>query len=39
MADGKPDFSGVWNGGGPVGDIAQGLAKGETIPCFPKPRR
>jgi hypothetical protein len=36
MADGKPDFSGVWNGGGPVGDLAQGLAKGETIPLLPE---
>ena len=32
LPDGKPDLSGVWNGGGPVGDLAQGLAKGETIP-------
>ncbi len=26
LADGKPDLSGVWNGGGPIADIAQGLA-------------
>jgi len=32
LANGKPDFTGMWNGGGPVGDLAQGLAKGETIP-------
>jgi len=32
LADGHPDLSGVWNGGGPVGDLAQGLAPGETIP-------
>jgi len=32
LPDGKPDLSGVWNGGGPVGDLAQGLAKGDTIP-------
>jgi hypothetical protein len=31
MADGKVDFSGVWNGGGPVGDVAQGLVPGEEI--------
>jgi hypothetical protein len=36
LADGKPDLSGVWNGGGPVGDLAQGLAKGETIPMLPE---
>jgi hypothetical protein len=35
LADGHPDFSGVWQGGGPVGDLAQGLAKGETIPLLP----
>jgi len=36
LADGKVDLSGVWNGGGPVGDLAQGLAKGETIPILPE---
>ncbi|HEX5227925.1 MAG TPA: hypothetical protein VFW44_09455 [Bryobacteraceae bacterium] len=35
LADGHPDLSGVWQGGGPVGDLAQGLAKGETIPILP----
>jgi hypothetical protein len=35
LPDGHPDLSGVWQGGGPVGDIAQGLAKGETIPILP----
>jgi len=35
LPDGHPDLSGVWNGGGPVGDLAQGLAKGETIPILP----
>jgi hypothetical protein len=35
LADGHPDLSGVWNGGGPVGDLAQGLAPGETIPLLP----
>ena len=35
LPDGKPDFSGVWIGGGPVGDLALGLAKGETIPLLP----
>jgi hypothetical protein len=32
LADGTVDLSGVWNGGGPVGDIAQGMPKGEKIP-------
>jgi hypothetical protein len=35
LADGHPDLTGVWNGGGPVGDLAQGLAPGETIPLLP----
>src|SRR5438876_1900911 len=35
LPDGTPDLSGVWQGGGPVSDIAQGLAKGETIPILP----
>lgn len=29
--DGTPDFSGVWSGGGPVGDIAGGLIPGEVM--------
>jgi hypothetical protein len=33
--DGKTDFSGIWNGGGPIGDIAQGLPPGETLPLLP----
>jgi len=32
LPDGRVDLSGVWNGGGPVGALAQGLAPGETIP-------
>jgi hypothetical protein len=35
LPDGKPDFSGVWLGGGPVGDIATGLPKGESLPMLP----
>jgi hypothetical protein len=35
LPGGTPDLSGVWQGGGPVGDIAEGLAKGETIPILP----
>lgn len=34
-ASGLTDFSGIWNGGGPVGDIKQGLAPGETLPLLP----
>ena len=29
--DGHVDFSGVWNGGGPVGDIMPGLLPGEKV--------
>jgi hypothetical protein len=29
--DGSSDFSGLWSGGGPVGDIAGGLMPGETM--------
>jgi hypothetical protein len=35
LPDGKPDLSGVWRGGGPIADLAQGLAKGDTIPLLP----
>ena len=31
LPDGTPDFSGVWSGGGPVGDIAGGLMPGEVM--------
>jgi hypothetical protein len=31
LANGKPDLSGMWNGGGPIGDIAQGLMPGEEL--------
>ncbi len=30
--NGIVDLSGVWQGGGPVGDLEEGLPKGETIP-------
>jgi hypothetical protein len=39
LPDGTPDLSGVWQGGGPIGDIAQGLPKGETVPLLPAARR
>lgn len=32
LPDGTVDLSGVWNGGGPIGDIAQGMPKGAKIP-------
>ena len=32
LANGLPDFSGVWQGGGPVGDLAQGMPKGTEVP-------
>ena len=32
LPDGRPDFSGVWQVAGPVGDLAQGMPKGEEIP-------
>jgi hypothetical protein len=35
LPNGHPDLSGVWSGGGPVRDLAQGLAPGETIPLLP----
>jgi hypothetical protein len=35
LPDGTPDFSGVWVGGGPVGDISQGLVPGEEIVLLP----
>jgi hypothetical protein len=38
-AGNTPDLSGVWQGGGPVNDIAEGLPKGESIPLLPDARR
>ena len=38
-ADGHPDLSGLWQGGGPIGDIAQGLPKGGTIPLLPSAKK
>ena len=39
LPDGTPDLSGVWFGGGPTGDLAQGLAPGETIPLLPEAKK
>ena len=38
LTDGKPDLSGVWFGGGPFGNIEDGLAPGETVPLLPQAR-
>jgi len=39
LPDGTPDLSGVWQGGGPIGDISEGLAPGETIQLLPAARK
>jgi hypothetical protein len=39
LPDGSVDLSGVWQGGGPIGDLAQGLAPGETIPLLPEAKK
>ncbi len=39
FADGMVDLSGVWNGGGPTGNIAQGLPKGEKLPLLPSAQK
>ena len=39
LADGKPDLTGVWLGGGPVGDITTGLPKGESLPLLPETKK
>ena len=36
LPKGTIDLSGVWQGGGPVGNIADGLTKGETLPIRPE---
>jgi len=33
--EGKPDFSGIWIGGGPLTDLALGLPDGEKVPLLP----
>jgi hypothetical protein len=35
LPDGKPDLSGLWNGGGSGANIASGLPRGETLPLLP----
>ena len=39
LPDGTPDLSGVWQDGGPIQDLARGLAPGETIPLLPEAKK
>lgn len=39
LPNGHPDFSGLWQGGGPINDISEGLPKGETLPLLPSARK
>jgi hypothetical protein len=36
LPDGTPDFSGVWVGNGPIGDISSGLVEGEELVLLPE---
>lgn len=36
LPNGQPDLTGVWTGGGPIGDIRQGLMDGEEIVLLPE---
>ena len=35
LPNGRPDFSGVWTGGGPIGDMRTGLLPGEEVVLTP----
>ena len=39
LPNGQPDFAGLWQGGGPINDISQGLPKDETLPLLPSARK
>jgi hypothetical protein len=39
LPNGQPDFAGLWQGGGPINDISDGLPKGETLPLLPSARK
>jgi hypothetical protein len=39
LPDGTIDLNGLWIGGGPVGSLAQGLKKGETLPLLPAAKK
>ena len=36
LPNGQPDLSGVWSGGGPIGDIRAGLMPGEELILLPE---
>ena len=38
-AHAQSDLSGIWQGGGPINDIAEGLPKGQTVPLLPEAKR
>jgi hypothetical protein len=38
-ASAQSDLSGIWQGGGPINDIAEGLPKGQAIPLLPAAKR
>ena len=39
LPDGTPDLSGVWVGGGPIGDIREGLLPGEELVLLPEAQK
>jgi hypothetical protein len=39
LTDGRPDFSGVWFGGGSTGNIEDGLAAGERLELLPEAQK
>ena len=39
LAAQPPDFSGIYQGGGPINDIAEGLKPGESLPLRPEARK
>src|SRR5690606_453768 len=36
LPDGTPDLTGIWSGGGPIGNIADNLLPGEEIALLPE---
>jgi hypothetical protein len=38
LPNGRPDLSGVWSGGGPIGDVRSGLLEGEEVRLTPAAR-
>ncbi len=39
LAAQTPDFSGIYQGGGPINDISEGLPPGESLPLKPEARK